>query len=172
MHCTMGQQKLLEVLNMQKAIAHQNQNSLQSEVVKNKIRWLRISYWVGAILDGLYVIPMVVPQWAGALFGAPNFPTTPEIRYVFNVGAALMAGWTALLIWADRKPVERRGVLLLTLFPVKVGLDLASIALGLSGAMPLSRLLISKIDSVGLWVLYTYSYLNSRDLAKGGAYEH
>ena len=167
----MDRQKLLEVLNMQKAIAHKNQNSLQSQAVKNKIRWLRISYWVGAILDGLYVIPMVVPQWAGALFGAPNFPTTPEIRYVFNVGAALMAGWTALLIWADRKPVERRDVLLLTLFPVKVGLDLASIALGLSSTIPLSRLLISKIDSVGLWVLYTYSYLNSRDLAKGGAHE-
>lgn len=156
---------------MHKGIAHQNKTSSKSEAVKNKIRWLRISYWVGAILDGLYVIPMVVPQWAGALFGTPNLPNTPEIRYVFNVGAALMAGWTALLIWADRKPVERRDVLLLTLFPVKVGLDLASIFLGLSGAVPLSRLLISKIDSVGLWVLYTYSYLNSRDLAKGGAYE-
>ena len=156
---------------MQKAIAHQSQNSFQSEAVKNKIRWLRISYWVGAILDGLYVIPMLVPQWAGALFGVPNFPTTPEIRYVFHVGAALMAGWTALLIWADRKPAQRRDVLLLTLFPVKAGLDLASIAFGLSGAVPLSRLLISKIDSVGLWVLFTYSYLNSRDLAAGSAHE-
>lgn len=33
---------------------------------------------------------------------------------------ALMWGWTFLLIWADRKPLERRGVILLTVFPVVV----------------------------------------------------
>jgi hypothetical protein len=31
--------------------------------------------------------------------------------------------------------------------------------------------LISKIDSLALWVLFLYSYWNSRDLAKGDKYE-
>lgn len=33
-----------------------------------------------------------------------------------------MAGWTALLVWGAAQPVQRRGVLLLTTFPVVVGL--------------------------------------------------
>ena len=140
--------------------------------VNNKVRWLRISYRAGAALDGLYVIPMLVPQWAGAMFGMSDFKPGPEVRYLLGVCAALMLGWTALLIWADRKPVERRAILLLTLFPVKVCLDLASLFLALSGAVPLERILLSKVDSVGLWVLYTFSYLNSRDLARENANAH
>ena len=34
----------------------------------------------------------------------------------------MVFAWTCLLIWADRKPAERKGVLLLTIFPVLVGI--------------------------------------------------
>ncbi len=130
--------------------------------VKNKIRWLRISYWVGAVVDGLYVIPMLVPRWGGALLGVEDFNPGGEARYTLAVGAALMLGWTAVLLWADRKPLERRGVLLLTIFPVKVCLDLASLYLVMYGILPLERLLLSKVDAVVLYGLFTYSYVNSR----------
>ena len=53
------------------------------------------------------------------------------------MGAALMFGWTALLLWADRAPVERRDVLLLTVFPVVVGLavnEAAAVATGFLSA--------------------------------------
>ncbi len=33
-----------------------------------------------------------------------------------------MAGWTLLLLWADRWPLERRGVLPITVVPVIAGL--------------------------------------------------
>ncbi len=33
-----------------------------------------------------------------------------------------MAGWTVLLTWADRRPLERRGVLPITIVPVIAGL--------------------------------------------------
>ena len=33
-----------------------------------------------------------------------------------------MFGWTALLLWANRARIERRDVLVLTVFPVIVGL--------------------------------------------------
>ena len=48
-----------------------------------------------------------------------------------------MFGWTALLLWADRAPVERRDVLLLTVFPVVVGLavnEAAGVATGFLSA--------------------------------------
>ncbi len=37
-----------------------------------------------------------------------------------------MIGWTVLLLWADRKPVERKGVLVITVFPVVIGLLIRS----------------------------------------------
>jgi hypothetical protein len=39
-----------------------------------------------------------------------------------GMGAALMFGWTALLLRADRRPIERRDVLALTVVPVIAGL--------------------------------------------------
>jgi hypothetical protein len=38
-----------------------------------------------------------------------------------GAGAPLMAGWTVLLLWADRRPVERKDVVAMTAVPV-VGL--------------------------------------------------
>ncbi len=134
--------------------------------MKAKIRWLRISYWVGAVLDGLWVIPMLFPKVAGALYGIEDFNPGGEYRYAMGIGAALMLGWTGLLLWADRKPLERRGVLLLTIFPVKVGLDLASFYLVAYGFVPLDKLLLSKVDAVLLYVLFIYSYVNSASLVK------
>ena len=34
-----------------------------------------------------------------------------ELRYGLRAGAPLMAGWTLLLLWADRRPVERKDVI-------------------------------------------------------------
>lgn len=46
---------------------------------------------------------------------------TAEFKYAMRYGAPLMIGWTVLLFWADRKPVERKDILLITAFPVVVG---------------------------------------------------
>ena len=45
-----------------------------------------------------------------------------------GIGAALMWGWTVLLLWASNKPVERRDILIITLFPVIVDLFITNIA--------------------------------------------
>jgi hypothetical protein len=134
--------------------------------MNSKIRWLRISYWVGAILDGLWVIPMLFPKVGGALYGIKNFDPGGEYRYAMGIGASLMLGWTGLLLWADRKPLERRGVLLLTIFPVKVGLDLASFYLVVYEFVPLEKLLLSKVDAVFLYGLLIFSYINSGRVVK------
>jgi hypothetical protein len=49
---------------------------------QHKILWLRISYWVGAILDALWCLPMLVPQWGGLMFGLKDFNPGGEFRYV------------------------------------------------------------------------------------------
>jgi len=130
----------------------------------SRIIWLRISYWTGAILDGLWVIPMLFPALGAKIYGIENLSFGGEFRYALAVGAALMLGWTFLLIWADRKPVERRGVLLLTIIPVKVGLDLANIYLFVYGFATVEGMIPSWIVSLLIYVLFIYSYLNSRSL--------
>ena len=90
--------------------------------MNNAIRWLRISYWTGAIIDGLAAVQMLVPALFAATNDLPTFRPSVEYRYAMGMGASLMLGWTALLLWADRKPVERRGILLITIMPVIVGM--------------------------------------------------
>jgi len=90
----------------------------------NAIRWLRISYWVGAIVDVAAGAQMLCPPLFALGMGLTTFNPGPEYRYAMGMGASLMFGWTALLLWADRRPIERMGVLPLTVVPVIAGLAL------------------------------------------------
>ena len=62
----------------------------------------------------------------------------PGYRFAVTFGAALMVGWTALLVWAAAKPAERRAVAPLTMLVV-VGLMLAEILGMASGFLPALR---------------------------------
>ncbi len=151
---------------MQQVFSHKRTGIDRTAVSRRKIHWLRISYWVGAVVDGLWVIPMLSPQIGGALYGIKDFNPGGDYRYAMGVGAALMLGWTVLLLWADRKPVERRGVLLLTICPVKVCLDLASLYLVAYGYLSWDKWALSEVQSAVLYVLFIYSYVNSSSLAR------
>jgi hypothetical protein len=88
------------------------------------VRWLRRSYRAGALVDAIAAIGMAHPKLYGpTLRFEPRFRRSgPEFSYAMRTGAPLMAGWTVLLIWADWQPLERRGVLPITVLPVIVGL--------------------------------------------------
>ena len=133
--------------------------------IRNKIIWLRISYWVGAILDGLWIIPMLYPTLGGTLYGIKDFNPGPDYRFAMAIAAAMMAGWTVLLIWADRKPLERRGVLLLTIIPVKVCLDLSNYYLIAYDVVTVTGMIPGWIQSFLVYALMIYAYVNSRSLA-------
>jgi hypothetical protein len=57
----------------------------------------------------------------------PNVSTDISYKYQTGTGAFLMLGWTILLIWADRKPIERKDVLLITAIPVVLGIMVINI---------------------------------------------
>ena len=122
--------------------------------MKNKIIWLRISYWVGAIADGIATFRMLFPKIA---YGV-------EYRYALGLGASLMLGWTFLLVWADRKPLERKGVLLLTVFPVITGILLAEIYSVTKGLITFEKMLPTGIFLVVLIALFIFSYFNAKDV--------
>jgi hypothetical protein len=130
---------------------------------KNVILWLRISYWAGAALDLLAGLAMLFP----ALFTINNqlssFYPAPDYRYAMGMGAPLMFGWTFLLLWADRKPLERKGVLPITLLVV-FGLVVNEIVAARTGYISTRALVPTWIVQAVLTVLFLYSYLNARNV--------
>lgn len=128
-----------------------------------RILWLRIAYWWGAVVDAIAVAVMMVPELNRifVLDGATEFPITFEYQFAMAYGASLMAGWTVLLIWADRKPVERRGVLLITVFPVIVWLNASKIMLYWAGYLPTPMSLPGVLLPAALLGVMLYAYFNS-----------
>lgn len=105
-----------------------------------KILLLRTSYWAAAILDVLAFLMMLSP----ALFAWNNqlgdFHPGVQYRYAMGMGAPLMLGWTILLLWADRKPLDRRHILWITLLVI-LGEVLVEIY-GVSAGFLLARALV------------------------------
>jgi hypothetical protein len=124
--------------------------------MNDKIRWLRISYWAGAIVDAYAAFRLMFPEM---------FPgSSADVSYNLGMkwGIALMLGWTFLLIWADRKPLQRKDILLLTVCPVIVGLMITSVATFVAGFGTIGALILNLSILTILIVLMTFSYLNAR----------
>jgi hypothetical protein len=129
--------------------------------MKRSASLLRACYWFGAIFDAAMVIPMLVPSVGARVLGIDDFRPGVEYRYAMFIGASLMLGWTALLVWADRRPIERRGVLLLTVFPVVLGLAAASVYAVSAGLTTAGRMIPIWIGQAAIAVSFTYAYLSA-----------
>jgi len=82
----------------------------------SSIRLLKLMFIIGAIVDGAIAI-----SWFFIAFGLrmPNIlnghvGTGPDYQLAMLVAAMFMAGWTAVLAWGAVKPIDRRGLLLIT----------------------------------------------------------
>ena len=116
--------------------------------LQSAVRWLRASYVAGAVADGL----------AGFLMLLPGRMGETEFRYPMGLGASLMFGWTALLLWAYKRPMERKGVLVLTIFPVISGLVATGIWAAAAGHFPVQKIVPSSILGTALIILMGFSY--------------
>jgi hypothetical protein len=127
--------------------------------VKNKaIFWLKFSFVIGAIVDGLAVIPMVIP-WAAKLFwGFEGF--TGMYYFAMGMGASLMLAWTILLLWAYRKPLERRYIALFTIVILVCFVTMEILLVSL-GYISLRSVLGSLIMQAVWLALFSYSFILS-----------
>jgi hypothetical protein len=120
------------------------------------VRWLRRSYRAGALVDALAAIGMAVPGLYGPTlrFDRRFRRARPEFAYAMRTGAPLMAGWTVLLWWADRRPLERRGVLPITVVPVIAGLmanDAHAVRAGRLSGASVAPVRVLQLALVGLF---------------------
>lgn len=126
--------------------------------MQSAVRWLKASYIAGAVADGMIGVLMLLPGRMGE----------SEFRYPMGLGASLMFGWTALLLWAYMRPMERKGVLVLTIFPVISGLMATGIWAVAAGHFPVERILPSSVLGSAMILLMAFSYWKATIAAKRG----
>jgi hypothetical protein len=75
--------------------------------VADAIRWLRISYWVGAVTDCVAAVQMLYPPLFKFGMGLSGFNPGSDYRYAMGMGASLMLGglpWEPRSCWVDSPP--------------------------------------------------------------------
>jgi hypothetical protein len=125
---------------------------------KKAVVWLKVCFMIGVIVDGLSLIPMLIPWAAGIIWGFADF--TGIYYFAMGMGASLMLAWTILLYWAYRKPLERRYIALFTII-ILVGIIITEIVSLSQGYIQLSKVLGTLIMQVVFLVLYSYSFIIS-----------
>ena len=118
---------------------------------------------MGILLDAAAAILLMFPSLAAQFFHWSTFQPSPALSSIAGYAASLMWGWTFLLFWANQKPVERRGVLLLTVFPVLAGLIITRIMDARSG---LTVWFPAGLLQPVLVVLFLFVYFSTNDLPK------
>ena len=131
-----------------------------------KITRLRTICWIGALADLVFTVAMVTPTLWSWLLGMEGYDPSLIHRLDMGVGASLMFGWTLLLLWAGQDPVARRGVMLLTIFPVLSGLGITSVLAIYTGANSLGNLLWVFVMKVMLVSILGYGYFTARRIAE------
>jgi hypothetical protein len=125
--------------------------------VEKATNWLKFSFLLGAIADGVVAIFM----FAQAFFAyeSPLKKYTPEIpfRYVMGLAGSLMTGWTILLLWAYREPFNRKFVLIITNVVI-IGLMSFGIFAYITDFIQGIAIIPILVFQVFLVLLFTYSY--------------
>jgi hypothetical protein len=118
-------------------------------------RLLRTAFLAGALTDALALLPMVVPAVAKLVWGFDD--PSGSYRFAMGYGASLMLGWTALLLWAYQRPLERRFVAALTVLVI-YGLVLTEVVAVLRGDLPAWQMVPTWCLQVTLLGLFAGGY--------------
>jgi hypothetical protein len=125
-------------------------------------------YWLGVVLDAFTTVLFLFPEFLFSTYGLKVTPVAPETRFSLYLAAAMMLGWTVLLGWGAMKPIERRGLLLLTAFPVIAGLIASEAAIVIMGAVPSGALAGTWVFQGCLIVLFITAYIFASKQAGDG----
>lgn len=120
-----------------------------------RARRLRTAFLVGAVTDALALLPMLVPSMSFLMWGFAD-RTTPY-RFAMGYAASLMLAWTALLLWASRRPLERAFVAPLTVLVI-YGLVATEVASMIVGDAERWRMVPTLILQTGLLWLFASAY--------------
>ena len=113
--------------------------------MKKSILLLRLSYWIAAIADFSVAILVLMPERMGLT----------ETVYPSGLASVAIFSWAVMLLIADRKPVERKWILLPTILVVAL-ITITRLVFSLDGTIDFSLPLL--LFAAALLALMTYSY--------------
>ena len=119
--------------------------------MKKEILFLRLSYWIAALADFVIAYLALIPQRMGL----------PDIAYPMGLTSAIAFSWGVMLLVADRKPMERRWVLIPTI--LVVGL-LTAVRVIFWQNEVIEFNLFALLFGIGLILLITYSYYSTNKI--------
>jgi hypothetical protein len=120
-----------------------------------RLDFVRLTYWVGAIVDALAAAQLLTPT-GSRLLGFPGLRAPGAAGQPAVVADVLMLGFSAMLVWAHLRTRERRAVLGITL-GVVLALAASNVTAGLSGTTPWSELAPPLAIQAVLTVLFATS---------------
>ena len=126
-------------------------------------RVLRAVFLAGAVTDAVALLPMLLPSFATLLWGLRD--ASDSYQLAMRSGASLMLGWTLLLVWASRRPLERYVVALFTVLVVG-GIVVSEIAGAAAGVVDAWRVVPTWCLQVILLVLFAWTSYVGRQVAR------
>lgn len=128
-----------------------------------KVVVLKAVFLFGAVGDGLLAI-----EWYLVSLGVVDMPIHPsfftgsgqDYQFVLGVAALFMSGWALLMFWGSLKPLERRGILLLT--AVMLFLAILSDGLVFGHLFSARQLVLGTSVKLFLVILFAGAYWYSR----------
>jgi hypothetical protein len=154
--------ELGSTLKVPEAARQEHRVNLETRMRTREEGLLRIAFLAGAITDAGALLPMLFPQLANLVWGFRD--VSGSYRFAMGYGASLMLGWTLLLLWAYRRPLERRFVAALTVVVI-CGLILAEGVAVRSGVLQAQRMVPTWCLQALLLVLFAAAYHYGRPRA-------
>jgi hypothetical protein len=130
--------------------------------MEKKIMWLKVSYLAGAILDLVVGIAMLFPKLTEFLWQLETPIQGAELIWTKYFGVVALA-WTSLLLWAMQKPIERKGTLVLSIFPILIGMIGIEVYAIVNNLSPSLNLWLFIVAQTALVILFSYSLYNVRN---------
>jgi len=118
------------------------------DLMKKHILLLRLSYWSTAIADFAVAVLVLIPEQMGLT----------EIEYPMGLTSVIALSWGILLLIADRRPMERRWVLIPTIIVVAL-LSSVRLIFTLNGTLEFSAGFL--FFGLSLIILMAYSFFYS-----------
>lgn len=130
---------------------------------KDNVLVLKTAFLIGAIADGLIAI-----EWFLISLGLVNLPVHPsffvgsgqDFQFVLSIAGLFMMGWAVLLYWCSFRPIERRGVLLITAAMLFVATLSDGIIFG--HLFSTKQIVLGTSVKLALVILFTGSYWYSK----------
>jgi len=116
---------------------------------------LRWAFVAGAVTDALALIPLLFPSMAFLLWGFED--QSGAYRFAIGYAASLMLGWTALLLWAAQRPLERAFVAPLTVIVI-YGLAATEVSAVLVGDLQAWRMIPTWCLQATLLAMFVTAY--------------